>query len=137
MLFEVTGASVQGRDSKGNRRMQFVSKAEYVGESPKSVQDVLEAENAKRDGRRNVQDDTAEVIEWIREQEEPVRWSAIARHFGVDPNAKDDPDKRASVNLHKKIDRAVDRGDIGKYGRGLYGKPSGLRPLDGLGEEVS
>lgn len=135
MLFEVTGAVVQGRDTKGNRRNQFVSKAEYVGESPKSVQDLLEAENAKRDGRRVVKDETREVIDWICEQDEPVRWVDICQHFGVDPNAKDGSEKQARTNLHKKLRRAVDRGDISRVDRGQYHRPTGLRPLSGLGED--
>lgn len=135
MLFEVTGAIVQGRDTKGNRRSQFVSKAEYVGESPKSVQDLLEAENSKRDGRRGVNEDTTEVIAWICEQDEPVRWIDICAQFDVDPNAKDGPEKQARTNLHRKLGRAVDRGDIRRVNKGRYHKPDGLRPLDGLGEE--
>lgn len=135
MLFEVTGEVMQGRDTKGNRRSQFVSKATYIGESPKSVQDLLESENAKRDGRHNVQDETAEVIAWICEQDEPVRWIDICAHVGVDPNAKDAPEKQARTSLHKKLGRAVDRGDISRVDKGRYYKPTGLRPLSGLGEE--
>lgn len=135
LLFEVTGEAVRGRDTKGNHRSQVVSKATHIGESPKSVQDLLEAESAKRDGRRAVNDDTAEVIAWICEQNEPVRWVDICAHVGVDPNAKDGPEKRAGTNLHRKLGRAVDRGDLSRVERGLYHRPTGLRPLDGLGEE--
>jgi len=126
---------VQGRDTKGQTRAQFVSKAEYIGESPKSVQDLLEAENAKRDGRRVVNEDTAEVITWICEQPEPVTWTAIARQQGLDPNAKDAESKKELSALNRKLGRAVGRGDIDKPGKGLYSKPTGLRPLAGLGEE--
>jgi hypothetical protein len=135
MLFEVTGAVVRGRDTKGNIRNQLVSKAEYVGDSPKSVQDILEAENAKRDGRRVVNEDTAEIIAWICEQDEPVNWSTIARQAGVDPNAKEGAAKQERTNLMRKLSRAVERGDISRVGKGLYSKPTGLRPLAGLGGE--
>ncbi|GEB94169.1 AAA family ATPase [Microbacterium lacticum] len=135
MLFEVTGAVVQGRDTKGNVRSQLVSKAAYIGDSPKSVQDLLEAENSKRDGRRGVKEETAEVIEWICEQDEPVRWIDICIRFDVDPNAREGAGKQARTNLHRKLGRAVDRGDIRRVGKGLYHKPDGLRPIDGLGEE--
>lgn len=52
MLFEVAGAVVRGRGAKGQTRNRLASKAEYIGESPKSVQDLLEAKNAKRRPRR-------------------------------------------------------------------------------------
>ncbi|WP_168627364.1 AAA family ATPase [Cryobacterium sp. BB307] len=133
MLFEVTGAVVQGRDTKGKTRNQFVSKAQYIGDSPRSVQDLLEAENAKRDGRRVVNEDTAETIAWICDQPGPVTWSAIARQVGVDPNAKEGPAKQERTNLMKKLSRAVARGDISKTGKGLYSKPTGLQPIPGLG----
>lgn len=135
MLFEVTGAVVRGKDTKGQIRDQFVSKAEYLGDSPKSVQDLLEAENAKRDGRRVVNEDTAEIIGWICDQPEPVTWTAIARQAGHDPNSKDPEAKKELSALNRKLSRAVDRGDIDKPGKGLYAKPSGLRPIAGLGEE--
>jgi len=135
MLFEVTGAVVRGKDSKGQTRDQFVSKAEYLGDSPKSVQDLLEAENVKRDGRRVVNEDTAEIIGWICDQPEPVTWTAIARQAGYDPNSKDAETKKELSALNRKLGRAVDRGDIDKPGKGLYAKPSGLRPIAGLGEE--
>ncbi|MFG6476384.1 AAA family ATPase [Microbacterium sp. P06] len=135
MLFEVTGATVHGRDTKGQTRTQLVSKAEYIGESPKSVQDLLETENAKRDGRRVVNEDTAEVITWIREQAEPVKWTEIARQADLDPNGKDAETKKALVALNKKLARAVERGDLDRPDKGLYCKPSGLRPIPGLGAE--
>lgn len=135
MLFEVRSAEVTGHDSRGNRRSQWVSQAVYAGQSAVSVDDVLEAESAKRDGRRVVNEDTAEIIGWICEQPEPVSWSAIARQAGVDPNAKEGPAKRERTNLMRKLSRAVDRGDLGKYGKGLYGKPTGVVPLPGMDDE--
>jgi hypothetical protein len=132
MLFEVIGAEVQGRDTKGNRRVQHVSRAKYIGDSPKSVDDILEAESVKRDGRRVVDDTTSEVIEWICAQPEPVPWAAICRRFDVDPNGKDPDSMKAKNNLTRKLSRAVDRGDIEKADKGLYRKPTGLRPLNGL-----
>lgn len=135
MLFEVRSAEVTGRDSQGNQRSQGVSQAVYAGESPMSVDDLLEAESAKRDGRRVVNEDTAEIIGWICEQPEPVSWSEIARQASVDPNAKEGLAKRERTNLMRKLSRAVERGDLGKYGRGLYGKPTGIVPLPGMDNE--
>jgi hypothetical protein len=134
MLFDVTGAEVEGRDTKGRRRVQHVSRAEYIGDSPKSVDDLLQEESAKRDGRRVVDDTTAEVIEWIRSQPGPVSWKSICEQFEIDPNGKDADSKRAKTNLTRKLGRAVERGDIEKADRGLYRKPTGLRPLSGLEE---
>jgi hypothetical protein len=82
-----------------------------------------------------VNEDTAEIIAWICEQDEPVNWSTIARQAGVDPNAKEGAAKQERTNLMRKLSRAVERGDISRVGKGLYSKPTGLRPLAGLGGE--
>lgn len=137
LLFEVTGASVAGVDSKGTVRDQFVSKARYMGESPRSVQDLLETENAKRDGRRVPDADTADVIDWIWAQPAAVPWVEIARRQGLDPNDKDSTTQKALSALNRKLGRACDRGEIEKASRGLYRKPAGLQPLHGFGAEES
>ncbi len=132
MLFAVESASVLGKNSKGEEKPQGVSVARFMGESSKSVDDILNEEQTKRDARHQVDGDTADIIAWIVSQPHGVRWIDICKQAGIDPNAKDADTKRAVVNLSRKLGRAVNRGDLSSPEKGLYQRPSTLRPLEGM-----
>ncbi|MGN6272168.1 MAG: AAA family ATPase [Protaetiibacter sp.] len=135
MMFEVTSVEVTGRNSKGELRPSRVSLATYVGESAKSVDDILNEEQTRGDARHKVDSDTAEIIAWIIAQPNGARWVDICEEAGVDANSREPEEKKARENLSAKLRRAVKRGDLSKDVKGLYRRPPTLQPMDGLTRE--
>lgn len=127
--FEVIGADVEGVDSLGVVRRQQVALAKFLGRSEKSVDDILQEEAMKRDGRRQVDNETAELIEWIKNQPIPMTWKQICTQAGLDSNGKSPDAKGQLTNLSKKLKRAVERGELSKTSKGTYGRSDGLTPL--------
>lgn len=135
MMFEVESVEVTGRNSKNEQRRTRVSLAKYAGESSKSVNDILNEEQTRHDGRHQVDSGTAEILAWIVDQPDGARWVDICKQADIDPNGKEPEDKKARQNLSAKLKRAVNRGDLSKDAKGLYRRPPVLEPLAGLAKE--